>query len=164
MLPSLLLLGFVTLQRLTELLIAQRNTRVLMARGAREAGAAHYPVMVALHAAWLGGLWLLAPGHPVQIGWLTVFLLLQALRVWVLLTLRARWTTRVIVLPGEELVATGPYRLFRHPNYVIVAGEIAALPLAFGLPLYALLFSILNAAMLWVRIRVENAALSGQRN
>jgi len=162
MLPSLLLLGFVTLQRLTELLIAQRNTRVLMARGAREAGAAHYPVMVALHAAWLGGLWLLAPGHPVQIGWLTVFLLLQALRVWVLLTLRARWTTRVIVLPGEELVATGPYRLFRHPNYVIVAGEIAALPLAFGLPLYALLFSILNAAMLWVRIRVENAALSGQ--
>jgi len=162
MLPSLLLLGFVTLQRLTELLIARRNTRALMARGAREAGAAQYPVMVALHAAWLGGLWLLAPGHQVQIGWLTVFLLLQALRVWVLLTLRGRWTTRVIVLPGEQLVAAGPYRLFRHPNYLIVAGEIAALPLAFGLPLYALLFSILNAAMLWVRIRVENAALSGQ--
>jgi len=162
MLPSIFLLGFVTLQRLAELLIARRNTRVLMARGAREAGAAHYPVMVVLHAAWLGGLWLLALGHPVQIGWLTIFLLLQALRVWVLLTLRGRWTTRVIVLPGEQLVATGPYRLVGHPNYVIVAGEIAALPLAFGLPLYALLFSILNAAMLWVRIRVENAALSGQ--
>ena len=160
--PSLLLLGFVTLQRLAELLIARRNTRALMARGAREAGAAHYPVMVALHLAWLGGLWLLALGHQVQVGWLAVFLLLQALRVWVLLTLKGRWTTRVIVLPGEQLVAAGPYRLVRHPNYVIVAGEIAALPLAFGLPLYALLFSILNAAMLWVRIRVENAALSGQ--
>jgi len=162
MMPSLLLLGFVTLQRLAELLIARRNTRALMARGAREAGAAHYPVMVALHLAWLGGLWLLALGHQVQVGWLAVFLLLQALRVWVLMTLKGRWTTRVIVLPGEQLVTAGPYRLFRHPNYVIVAGEIAALPLAFGLPLYALLFSILNAAMLWVRIRVENAALSGQ--
>ncbi|MGV2102553.1 isoprenylcysteine carboxyl methyltransferase family protein [Rhizobium sp. 21-4511-3d] len=162
MLPSLLLLGFVTLQRLAELLIARRNTRALMARGAREAGAAHYPVMVALHAAWLGGLWLLALGHQVQVGWLAVFLLLQALRVWVLVTLKGRWTTRVIVLPGEQLVTAGPYRLVRHPNYVIVAGEIAALPLAFGLPLYALLFSILNAAMLWVRIGVENAALSGQ--
>ncbi|MET3853577.1 isoprenylcysteine carboxylmethyltransferase family protein [Rhizobium sp. OAE497] len=162
MLPSLLLLGFVTLQRLAELLIARRNTRALMARGAREAGAAHYPVMVALHAAWLGGLWLLALGHQVQVGWLAVFLLLQALRVWVLMTLKGRWTTRVIVLPGEQLVTAGPYRLFRHPNYVIVAVEIAALPLAFGLPLYALLFSILNAAMLWVRIGVENAALSGQ--
>lgn len=162
MMPSLLLLGFVTLQRLTELLIARRNTRALMARGAREAGAAHYLVMVALHLAWLGGLWLLALGHHVQVGWLAVFLLLQALRVWVLMTLKGRWTTRVIVLPGEQLVTAGPYRLFRHPNYVIVAGEIAALPLAFGLPLYALLFSILNAAMLWVRIRVENAALSGQ--
>lgn len=162
MLPYLLLLGSVTLQRLAELLIARRNTRALMARGAREAGAAHYPVMVALHAAWLGGLWLLALGHQVQVGWLAVFLLLQALRVWVLTTLKGRWTTRVIVLPGEQLVAAGPYRLVRHPNYVIVAGEIAALPLAFGLPLYALLFSILNAAMLWVRIRVENAALRGQ--
>lgn len=159
---SLLLLAFVTLQRLAELVIAKRNTLSLFARGAREAGADHYAYMVALHAAWLGGLWLLAPGKPVQAGWLALFLVLQALRIWVLFTLKGRWTTRIIILPGETLVRTGPYKLLNHPNYVIVTGEIAALPLAFGMPAYAILFSVLNAMMLAVRIRVENAALRGQ--
>lgn len=159
---SLLILAFVTLQRLAELVIAKRNTLALLARGAREAGGDHYAYMVCLHAAWLGGLWLLAPGKPVHFGWVGLFLLLQALRVWVLVTLKGRWTTRIIILPGETLVRAGPYRLLNHPNYVIVAGEIAALPLAFGMPAYAMLFFILNAAMLAIRIRVENAALRGQ--
>jgi methyltransferase len=87
--------------------------------------------------------------------------MLQVLRVWVLATLGPRWTTRIIVLPGAPLVKTGPYRFLSHPNYVVVIGEIAVLPLALGLPLYALAFSILNGIVLWIRISAENSALRG---
>jgi len=154
-------LGFVTIERLCELLLARRNTKRLLAAGATEYGARHYPLIVALHAAWLAALWIAAPGRPVSLAWLLVFAVLQVLRVWVLATLGPRWTTRIIVLPGAPLVARGPYRLMRHPNYAVVIGEIAALPLAFGLPLQAIAFSVLNAAVLFVRIRAENAALAG---
>lgn len=152
-------LGFVTLQRLGELWLADRHTRRLLARGGREAGRGHYPFMVALHAAWLAGLWILGWNRPVELGWLLVFAVLQGLRVWVLATLGERWTTRIIVLPEAPLVARGPYRFLSHPNYAVVTGEIAVLPLAFGLPAFAAVFSLLNAAMLWVRIRAENRAL-----
>lgn len=158
--PALALLLFVTVQRLGELLLARRNTQALLARGAYEAGAKHYPYVVALHAVWLAGLWLLAPGGRVSLGWGLIFFVLQLLRVWVLATLRHRWTTRIIVLPGAPLVLAGPYRFMHHPNYAVVAGEIAVLPLAFGLPLYALVFSLLNAIVLFVRVRAENAALT----
>lgn len=157
--PSIALLTFVTAQRLSELVIARRNTMALFARGAREIAPDHYPYMVALHTGWLAGLWMLATGQPVQLFWFGLFMLLQVLRLWVLTTLGERWTTRIIILPGAPLVEGGPYRFFKHPNYMIVTGEIAALPLAFGMPLYALVFSLLNAAVLTVRIRAENAAL-----
>ncbi|MBB3443046.1 isoprenylcysteine carboxylmethyltransferase family protein [Rhizobium sp. BK379] len=157
--PSIALLTFVTAQRLFELVIARRNTMALFARGAREIAPDHYPYMVALHTGWLLGLWMLAAGQPIQLFWFCVFMLLQVLRLWVLATLRERWTTRIIILPGAPLVEGGPYRFFKHPNYMIVTGEIAALPLAFGMPFYALVFSLLNAAILTVRIRAENAAL-----
>ncbi|EJC82654.1 hypothetical protein Rleg4DRAFT_4372 [Rhizobium leguminosarum bv. trifolii WSM2297] len=157
--PSIALLAFVTLQRLGELVLARRNTAALLARGAREVAPEHYPAMVALHAGWLIGLWLLAPGRPVEFFWFVVFIGLQALRLWVLATLKDRWTTRIIILPGAPLVTSGPYRFLRHPNYAIVVGEIAALPLAFGLPFYAIGFSLLNACVLYVRMKSENAAL-----
>ncbi|MDL2402823.1 isoprenylcysteine carboxyl methyltransferase family protein [Rhizobium mayense] len=157
--PSIALLAFVTLQRLVELVHARRNTAALLARGAREIAPGHYPYLVAMHATWLIGLWLLATGRPINPVWFAIFAVLQGLRVWVLATLKGRWTTRIIVLPGAALVTSGPYRFFSHPNYAVVVGEIAALPLAFGLPLYALLFSLLNAAILTVRIRAENTAL-----
>ncbi|MGO7215218.1 isoprenylcysteine carboxyl methyltransferase family protein [Rhizobium ruizarguesonis] len=157
--PSIALLAFVTLQRLAELVLARRNTAALLARGAREVAPEHYPTMVALHAGWIIGLWLLAPGRPVALLWFLVFMGLQVLRLWVLATLKGRWTTRIIVLPGAPLVRSGPYRFLRHPNYAIVVGEIAALPLAFGLPLYAIVFSLLNALILHVRVKAENAAL-----
>ncbi|NEH55009.1 hypothetical protein GR198_04535 [Rhizobium leguminosarum] len=157
--PSIALLAFVTLQRLAEIVLARRNTAALLARGAREVAPEHYPVMVALHAGWIIGLWLTAPGRPVALFWLLVFMGLQALRLWVLATLKDRWTTRIIILPGAPLVRSGPYRFLRHPNYAIVVGEIAALPLAFGLPLYAIVFSLLNALILHVRVKAENAAL-----
>ena len=157
--PSIALLTFVTAQRLSELVIARRNTMALFAQGAREIAPDHYPYMVALHTGWLAGLWMLATGQPIQLFWFGLFILLQVLRLWVLVTLGERWTTRIIILPGAPLVEGGPYRFFKHPNYMIVTGEIAALPLAFGMPLYALVFSFLNAAVLTVRIRAENAAL-----
>jgi methyltransferase len=157
--PSIALLAFVTLQRLVELPIAQANTRRLLAAGGHEVGAAHYPFIIALHAAWLAALWWLAPGRSIDIPFLILFALIEAARIWVLRTLGPRWTTRIIVVPGEQLVATGPYRFVSHPNYLVVIGEIAVLPLVFGLWQVALIFSLLNAAVLTIRIRAENHAL-----
>jgi methyltransferase len=157
--PSIALLAFVTLQRLVELPIASANTKRLLAAGGHEVGAGHYPLLVAVHVAWLATLWWLAPGRPIDLPFLALFALIEAGRIWVLRTLGPRWTTRIIVVPGEKLVATGPYRFVNHPNYLVVIGEIAVLPLVFGLWQVALLFSLLNAAALAVRIRAENAAL-----
>ena len=156
---SIALLTFVTLQRLAELIYARHNTAALLARGAREYASEHYPFMVALHAAWLIGLWLFAIGRPIDPGWFLLFMLLQGLRLWVLATLKGRWTTRIIILPGAALVTSGPYRFLSHPNYAIVIGEIAVLPLAFGLPVFAAIFSLLNGIILAIRIRAENACL-----
>ncbi len=157
-----IILLLVTLQRLGELALAQANTRRLMTRGAIEVGAAHYPLIVALHAAWLAALWV--HGRDQDVNWflIGVFVVLQILRVWVLATLGSRWTARIIVVPGEALVAAGPYRFMTHPNYAVVVGEIAVLPLALHLPLLALAFSTLNAAVLTIRIRAEARALSGR--
>lgn len=160
---SVLVLGLVTLQRIGELLLARRNTARLLARGGLETGAEHYPVIVGLHAAWLAGLWWMGWSRPVDPGWLVVYLALQALRVWAIVSLGERWTTRIITLPGAPLVERGPYRFFPHPNYAVVTGEIAVLPLAFHLPGYAAVFSLLNASILAVRIRQEAAALRGAR-
>lgn len=154
------LIGFVLVQRLTELVLARRNTARLKAAGAVEFGAGHYPVMVALHAAWWLTLAWLGHDRAVNLGWLAVFVVLQAGRVWVIASLGQRWTTRVLVLPGAPPVVRGPYRLLRHPNYVVVVLEIAVVPLALGLPGVALIFSAANAALLAWRIRLENRALA----
>lgn len=156
---ALLILSLVTAQRLGELVLSNHNTARMLSRGAREAAGGHYPYMVALHALWLAGLWWLAPGQPVNLALLVVYVLLQVLRVWVIASLGGRWTTRIIVLPRAPLVRRGPYRYLSHPNYVVVAAEIAVLPLMFGLVGYAASFSVLNAIVLYVRIRAENAAL-----
>ncbi len=155
-----LILLLVTLQRLSELVIARRNTAALLARGAYEVSPGHYPLIVAVHAGWLAALWWLAPGRPISWPLIGLFLLLQLGRVWVLATLGRRWTTRIIVVPGERLVTKGPFRLLRHPNYAVVVLEIAVLPLAFELWQLALIFSVLNAAVLGIRIRAEGKALA----
>jgi methyltransferase len=162
-LAAYLILGLVTLQRLAELFLAERNRKRLLAKGAVEHGHAHYPLIVALHAAWLVALWWWAPGQPISVPLLLFFLLLQGGRLWVLATLGQRWTTRILVLPDAPLVTRGPYRFVDHPNYVIVILEIAVLPLVFGLWRIALLFSVLNAAVLAVRIHAENRALRSLR-
>lgn len=162
-----LILAFVTAQRLGELVLARRNTSRLLAQGAHEVGAAHYPLIGAMHAAWLLGLWYFAvycapTGQDINLFWLGLFVALQLARVWVIASLGGRWTTRIIVLPGAPLVQRGPYRFLSHPNYWVVAGEILALPLVFGFLSYGLVFSVLNAAMMSIRIRAEAAALKTQ--
>lgn len=154
-----LIMSLVTLQRLGELLISASNTRRLRACHAVEVGSAHYPAMVALHASWLAALWLFVGERAVNLPLLWIFILLQCLRIWVLATLGRRWTTRIIVVPGAPLVTSGPFRYLRHPNYCVVVGEIAVLPLVFGLTWIAIVFTLLNAAMLWVRISAEARAL-----
>ncbi len=157
---AIAILAFVTLERLGELWLSRRNTRRLLAGGAYEVGAAHYPHILAVHVLWLAALWWLAPERPVDTFTLGLFGLLLVARVWVIASLGERWTTRIIVLPGAPLVRRGPYRFFDHPNYWVVIGEILLLPLVFGLWQVALIFSVLNAAVLAVRIREENAALA----
>ena len=156
-------LGYVTIARLVELQVARTNTTRLLAGGGHEVSAGHYPVIIAMHLGWLGALWWLAPGRAVARGWLALFVLLQPVRVWVMAALGRRWTSRIIVVPGETLVRDGPFRFMAHPNYALVVGEVASLPLAFGLVWVALGFSIANAIMLTIRIRAENAALAPWR-
>ncbi len=160
---AVVVLAAVTLQRLAELLYSRRNEAWLRSQGAVEHAPGHYPAIVLLHAAWLVGLWLLAIGIWPHLGWLGLFVVLQLLRVWVLATLGRRWTTRILVLPGETLVSAGPYRLLPHPNYAVVVAEIFVLPMVFGLTLYGVVFSVLNAAVLWVRISAESAALGSAK-
>jgi methyltransferase len=163
LIAGLLLLA--TLLRLIELVIANRNTRALLAEGAYEVGRGHYPAIVFLHAAWLLVLWAfflfdLALFEP----WAAItYLLVQALRLWTLLSLGRYWTARIIVLPGAPLVRKGPYRFIRHPNYLVVVLEIALLPLALGSWPLALGFSIVNAIVLAWRIRAEEIALISRR-
>lgn len=159
MILNLALLAFITVERIGELWLSRRNTRRLLSQGAQEHGSGHYPLIVAVHALWLGALWWLARSRPIDGFWLALFVLLELARLWVLTTLGPRWTTRIIVLPDAPLVTSGPYRFVNHPNYWVVIGEIAVLPLVFGLWQVALLFSILNAAVLAVRIQAENRAL-----
>ena len=156
---NIVILALVTLQRLGELWLSSRNTRRLLAKGAREHSPGHYPLIVAVHAAWLIALWLLALKRPVDGFWLAMFVLIELARIWVLASLGERWTTRIIVLRKTRLVRRGPYRFVAHPNYLVVAAEIAVLPLVFGLWKVALVFSLLNAAILKIRISAENAAL-----
>ncbi|MGW0936658.1 isoprenylcysteine carboxyl methyltransferase family protein [Streptomyces sp. NPDC002666] len=153
-------------ERLAELAVALRNTRWALARGGTESGRGHYPAMVALHTALLAGCLAEAgladrPFLPL-LGWTMVAVVVaaQALRWWCIRALGHRWNTRVIVVPGLPLVTGGPYRLLRHPNYVAVAAEGLALPLVHGAWVTAAVFTVLNGALMAVRVRCEEAALA----
>jgi methyltransferase len=162
-LPALAFIAFLLLQRGAELVIARRNTRHLLARGAVEHGAAHYPLIVTMHAAWLLAIAAFGWSNPISPAWLAAFAVLQVLRLWVLASLGSRWTTRIIVL-DEPLVARGPYRWVSHPNYLVVIAEIAVAPMVLGQWAVAAVFTILNALVLRIRIREEARALSVHPN
>jgi methyltransferase len=158
------ILLFVVLQRLAELVYAERNTKALLARGAVEVGRGHYPLIVLLHVVWLATIAVsLPPEAGINFAWLAVFVLLQLFRLWILAALGPYWTTRIITLKDAPLMRTGPYRFLRHPNYTVVAAEIFVLPLVFGQWRVALVFSLLNAGVLAWRIRAEEKALAERR-
>jgi methyltransferase len=157
---SYVIIGTVALQRILELIYSARNARALRARGAIEVGVGHYPLLVAVHVAWIVALFVSVNAetaiYPV---WLALYVLLQLGRTWVLLTLGRYWTTRLFHLESVPTIQSGPYRFLRHPNYLVVVGEIATLPLVFGLWHIAVIFSLLNGAVLLWRIRIENRFL-----
>jgi methyltransferase len=160
------LLAVICVERVAELVVSQRHAAASLARGGAESGQAHFPVMVALHVALIAGCWT----EPIAahstfipaLAWPMIALVIaaNALRWWCIATLGPRWSARVIVLPGEPLVRAGPYRWFAHPNYVAVIVEGAALPLAGSAWITAAAFTVLNAALLTVRIRCESRALA----
>jgi methyltransferase len=162
----LVMVAAVAAQRLAELALAARNRRWLLARGAREYGAGHYPLFVLLHTGWLAG-WLAeglvrggGPGTAWAL-WLGLFLAGQSLRYWCIVSLGRRWNTRILVLPGVPPVRRGPYRFLRHPNYLAVSVELLCGPLIFGAWLTALAAGAANAwLLLAVRIPAEEQALS----
>lgn len=159
--PLYAVVGFLVIQRLAELVLARRNHRALLARGAIEVGERHYNAFVALHAGWLLALVVtIDPRASMSIPLLSVFGLLQCGRIWVIATLGTRWTTRVMVLPGATRIRGGPYRFVDHPNYLIVCGEIAVVPLVFGAWTLAVVASVLNLLLLRKRLVVENQALA----
>lgn len=163
MIWALAIVGLVALQRLVEVPYAARNTKRLLGSGAMEYGRNHYPLFIVLHASWLLAIVVFLPAHPpIYLVPLIAYVALEVLRVWVMLSLGPYWTTRIISLPKAPLVRKGPYRFLRHPNYWIVVGEIALLPLVFGEMIVCVVFSLLNGALLFWRIRVENAALAGR--
>jgi len=157
-----LFLGFIIVQRLSELVIAKRNTARLLTKGAYEVGASHYPVMVGMHSAWIACLMIVGYDESVAFGWLALFAILQVFRLWILGSLGGRWTTRIIILE-EPLVVRGPFKYVSHPNYMLVVAEIIVAPMVLGLVWVAVAFTVLNAAMLWVRIGVEDKALAPLR-
>ncbi len=162
--PQVIIL-LVALQRVSELVLAQRNTRRLLVQGAVEHGARHYPLFILLHGGWLIALWLaVPPTAAINAVLLVLFCALQATRIWVIASLGPFWTTRILTLPEAPLVARGPYRWIKHPNYLVVACEIPLLPLVFGAWPLALGFGLANLALLAYRIRVEDAALAPRRS
>ena len=156
---AVLFLLYIVAQRLVELVIARRNTAALIAQGAREHFPRHYPLIVLVHGGWIAAMIVLGWNTPVHLGWLAVYALIQVLRVWTLASIGRRWTTRILTLPNETLVAKGPYRVLPHPNYMVVIAEILVAPLVLGLPLVAAVFSALNAAVLVIRVSAEERAL-----
>jgi methyltransferase len=154
------LLLVVAAQRLAELAWSRHNESRLLALGAVESAAHQHGWFVALHAGWLASMAAASDWEaPLNPYWLAVYFVLQAMRVWILYSLGYRWTTRILAVPGLPLVRKGPYRLLAHPNYVLVAWELVALPLALGLWLVALVASLANLPLTCWRISAEERAL-----
>lgn len=163
-----LILAFVIIQRIVELFIAKRNEKLMLAKGAYEVGAAHYPLMILLHVSFFISFIIeviyFKSIIAVNYNLFVLFLLLQLLRVWCLASLGPFWNTKIIILPGAEVVVKGPYSFMRHPNYFVVCLEIAVLPLMFQAYVTAVCFTILNVIILSIRIPIEEKALKEATN
>ncbi len=154
---------FICIQRLIELLYSNYNTKKLINKGAKEYYKKHYPLFIILHASWLASIIIfISPNSSINYILLSIFILLQFLRIWVLFTLGQYWTTRIIRLKGSKLVTKGLYKWFKHPNYIIVFFELLILPLVFGYWTLALIFTIFNSLLLFYRIHLENKILNNE--
>ena len=165
----IIVLTIVITQRLVELFIANRNEKWMRNLGAFEVGASHYPIMVGMHVAFFVSLLseVLALNRPLSPIWILLLLLFisaQVVRIWCLVSLGKFWNTRILILPGAAVVKKGPYRYFRHPNYLIVSIELLVLPLIFNAYITAIIYSLLNIWMLSVRIPAEEKALKKATN
>ena len=159
------LITFLLVQRIFELVLAQRNLRWAREQGCKESGQWHYPLIVAVHTAFYLSLvleyrYLSAGWNPLWPVWLTILALAQALRVWAIVSLGRYWNTRIIVVPGKKPIRKGPYRWIRHPNYLVVATEILVIPVLCGAYFTAAAFSAINAIVLYLRIREEERAIA----
>ncbi len=169
MMIFIFIISLVIMQRVIELMIAKKNESYMLAKGAYEVGGEHYPFMIALHVAFFVSLLIevlffqntLSTFFPILF---IFFLIVQCIRIWCLATLGKFWNTKIIILPGANVVKKGPYKLFRHPNYFVVCTEILILPLMFNAYFTAITFTLLNIAMLAVRIPVEENALMEETN
>lgn len=160
MLKSYGLIGFIVLQRLCELLYAYHNTKKLKARGAIEKGRSHYGFMVTLHGAWIVLIAVsITPDTTINLIYLIIFFALQGMRGWILWSLGSYWTTRLLSIPNHPIITRGPYKFFKHPNYMLVVAEIAVFPLIFNFVFLAIGFSLLNLLILGFRLREENSIL-----
>ena len=159
---------FVILQRLIELVVARRNEKAMFAQGAYEVGASHYPYMILLHVGFLMSLMIEVMYYKVfeftHIVFLVLFIVVQIVRVWCLVSLGPFWNTKIIILRNARVVSKGPYKYIRHPNYLVVCLEIVLLPVMFGAYFTAILFTILNFIMLSIRIPLEEEALKHATN
>ncbi|MFD2866225.1 isoprenylcysteine carboxyl methyltransferase family protein [Mucilaginibacter antarcticus] len=155
----IIFISLLILQRLSELYISRQNEKWLLANGAVQYGQSHYPFMVGMHTAFIISLlfeynW--RSGTNISWGFLIAFLLVLAFKFWALSSLGKYWNTKIYRIPNVYPVKKGPYKIFKHPNYMEVVCEIALIPLVFGLFFTAIIFTLLNAAMLYVRISAEN--------
>ena len=161
---ALIVFTYIVVQRLMELVYANANTKRLLAEGGKEHGAKHYPLFILLHGGWLIAIAVFARPAVLPTAWLLAALFLsQIFRFWTLFSIGRWWTTRIISAPHFPRVKRGPYLLMPHPNYTVVVIEIAALPLLLGAPIAAIIFSILNAGLLWWRIRIEGEVLAERK-
>lgn len=158
---AILFIGYIIVERLIELPIANRNTKRLLEQGGVEHSSGHYPLIVAVHVGWIIAMVGFGHDNAVNFIWLGVYVVLQVLRIYIIGTLGRRWTTRIIVVPGETKVAKGPFAVLPHPNYLLVIAEILVAPLVLGLWEVAAIFSALNAMVLTIRISAEERAWAG---
>lgn len=156
---ALYFIGFLILQRLVELALSNRNTKRLLAKGAKEFSPGHYPLIVGVHILWIIAIAAFGWNNEINYWWLAAYGVLQAFRMWILGSLGERWTTRIIIL-NEPLVRKGLYKYVEHPNYILVGAEIIIAPMVLGLWWVAILFTILNTIVLGVRVEAENKALA----
>jgi Uncharacterized protein conserved in bacteria len=151
---------FVLIQRLIELIYSNYNTKKLLLRGGKEYYKKHYPLFIILHTTWIVSLFIFIPHHvQPNLIFLTLFIILQFLRLWVLISLGKYWTTRIIRVKDTKLVTKGPYKYFKHPNYIIVFFEILILPLVFNSLIISIIFTFFNSLLLFYRIKLENKVL-----